>query len=294
MPDQIQPGTQGQPSADGTQNNPPGSQQQAPQEPAYFQHIPEQYREEAKQHYLRQSDYTKKTQDFSEKEKAWQAKEADYEQKVKQYNDFAQQYQPFYQKLQQNWDRIAPILAGQQLPVQQQTQNGNQPHQDQWGENFDVLPPAEQAKRIAEYTKTEYLSKELQAMRQEFNAALSEREKYYQNFLNIYTDAFTRKFQNPGLDMQAFMKKAIDIQYGRENPMDLAYTATTSEADRKALEEQYYKKGREDRELEYTNQQQTNGALQNQTIPNFRQTPLTREQVTEAARQVAVKKGLPW
>lgn len=293
MPDENPQGTQGQP-LNGTQNNPLGSQQPQPsQEPAYFQHIPEQFREEAKKNYLLQSDYTKKTQEFSEREKAWQAKEADYERRAKEWNDFQAQYDPFYKKLQAHWDKIAPIIAGQQAQSGQPQQQPDQVPQNLW-ENFDVLPPAEQAKRIAEHTKNEYLAKELAAMRQEFNQALAQREQYYQNFLNIYTDAFTRKFQNPNLDLQTFMKEAIDIQYGRKNPLDLAYTSVTSEAQRKALEEQYYKKGREDRELEYQNSQQTNGALNGQTIPMFKQAPLTREQVSEAARQVAVKKGIPW
>jgi len=287
MPENVNPeGTANNPQGNG--NNPAGSPQ--PQEPAWIAALPEQHREEAKKSYLLHSDYTKKTTDFSEKEKAWQAKEADYERRVKEYNDFQTQYVPFKQKLEQYWDKIAPILAGQQpVQVPQQQQNG----QDQW-ENWDVLPPQEQAKRLAEYTRSEYLMKELEARDQKFNQALAQREQYYQNYMTLLTDALMKRQQNPDLDVNAYMKKALDIQQGKENPMDLAYTAVTSEASRKALEEQYYKKGREDRELEYQNSQQSNGALQNQTIPMFKQTPLTREQVSEAARQVAAKKGYLW
>lgn len=270
------------------QNTPQGTQQQ---EPAWLQHIPEQYREEAKKNVLLQSDYTRKTTEIAEKQKAWEQEKQQLAERLNNYDTwYRDQYAPFYQKAQPHMEKIIAMINGQQAQAQQPAQsNGNDPF-----EHYDVLPPQEQAKRLAEYLNQNYLSNALSALKQEFNQTLAQREAYYSNLLNVMTDAYGRKFQNPGLDLQAYMKEALEIQSGKKNPLDLAYTSVTKEADLKNLQEQFYKKGREDMELEFKNKQLSSGALQSETIPLFKQKPLTREQVEESVRQKALKAGLPW
>lgn len=269
----------------GTGNTPAGSQ---PQEPAWLTSVPEQHREDARKGYLLQSEFTRKSQDFSEKQKAWDTERSDLQKRVDEYNQFAQQYQPFYARLQQHWDRIGPILEGrEQTPASQPT-----PQQNVF-ENWEELAPQEQARRLADYNGVSF-AQQIQQLKQEFNQALAAREQYYGNYLGILTDAFERARKDPSLNLPEYMQKAIAIQYGRENPLELAYASVTSERTRKQLEEDAYNRGRADREQEYKNAQHTNGALQSQTIPVFRQKPLTRDQVTEAARKTAIDKGLPW
>lgn len=270
----------------GTDNKPADTQQS--QEPAWLKELPEQHREDAKKSYLLQADYSRKTQEIAEKQKSWEKERGELEARVKEYNEFSQAYTPFYTKLQQHWDKIAPILEGRQAPAAQ-----SQTHED-FFENYDVLPPQEQAKRLAEHVNNQYVTAQMAQLKQEFNQALAQREQYYSNYLNILTDAFERGRKDPNLNLPEYMSKAIQIQYGRENPLELAYTAVTADRTRKDLEEQFYKKGKEDALLEMQNKQQANGAMQSQTIPIFKQKPLTREQVSEAARQVAIGKGLPW
>jgi hypothetical protein len=294
MPDEKNPqqGTGGQPAQAGANNNPQGgSQQSQVQEPEWIQHVPEQHRETARKGWMQEADYTRKLQEFSDGKKGWETEKADYEKRVAQWNEFQTAYQPFYQNLQKNWDKIQPILSGQQLPQQDhQQQNGV----DKQFENWDMLQPQEQAKRIAEHVNQNYLAQELAKIQNNFNQQLAQREQYYQNYLNVFADAHQRQLKNPNLDVNEYMRKVLEIQQGKQNPMDLAYAAMTGPEKEKAIEEAAFKRGREEAELEFKNKQQTNGAIQNPMIPNFKVPPMTREQVADKVRQEAITKGLTW
>ena len=274
--------------ANGTGNTP--AQGTPPQEPAWLNALPPEHRDEARKSYLLQSDYTKKTQEFSDRQKQWDTERGDLQKRVDEYNQFAAQYQPFYQRLQQHWDKIGPILEGRE--PQYQAPASHTPQQNYF-DNWEELAPQEQAKKLGDFQDSR-LQQAMGQLKQEFNQALAMREQYYSNYLNILTDAFERKMRDPSLDMNQFMQRANAIQWGKENPLELAYQSMTGPARQKEIEEAAYKRGLEDAALEAKNSSQSAGALQSQTIPLFRQKPLTREQVTERARQVAVDKGLPW
>lgn len=271
--------------------SPPNTPQGTQNEPAWLQHVPEQFREDAKKGYLLQSDYTKKTQEWSEKQKSWDAEKQQLSERLGTYDSwYRDQYTPFYQKAQPHMEKIMAIINGQQQ--QSPVQNGNGQGQSPF-DNYDVLPPQEQARRVAEYNKAEFLNM-LNEREQRMNQEWAKREQYYSNLLSVMNNAWSKKFQNPNLDMDAFMKEALAYQAGQKNPFDAAYASVTKDADLKALQEQFYKKGREDMELEIKNRQQVPGAMQSETIPLFKQKPKTRDEVTEAARQQAIKAGLPW
>jgi hypothetical protein len=301
MADEVKPqGTANTPSPTGNgtgntpQAQPPAQQPTAqPQEPAWFSAVPEQHREEAKKGWMMQSEFTKKTQEIAERQKQWDQEKADLQRRVDEYNKFAESYTPFYQRLQANWDQIGPILEGKtpQRPTDTQRQPGS-------AEQFDprALEVLErnQWDNIGQYYAQQYFNPELQRLKQEFNQAMAQREQYYSNYLNILTDAFERSRKDPNLNLHEFMQKANSIQYGRENPLELAYNVVTSERSRKQLEEEAYNRGKQDAELAARNAVQPTGAMQNASIPYFKQKPMSREQVSESARQVAVNKGLSW
>jgi len=284
----------------GTGNTPQGQPQgqpssQQPQEPAWLSAIPAEHREEARKGYLLQSDYTKKSQEISERQKAWDTERADLQKRVDEYNSFAQQYQPFYQRLQANWDRIGPILEGREQ-VQQQDFQMRRGEAGKYEYDQRALEVAEQGvwDAVGQTHLQHLVLPLLQAQEQRLNQALAQREQYYANYLNILTDAFERGRRDPNLDLPEYMRKAISIQYGKENPLELAYSAVTSERTRRQIEEDAYARGKQDAALELQNTQHASGALQSQSIPIFRQKPMSRDQVSEAARQKAIDKGLSW
>jgi hypothetical protein len=281
---------------EGTANNPAlGNQQPQPQEqdPQWLQFVPQEHREAAKKDYLRQSDYTKKTTEYAEKQKAWDKERSDWEAKDKYWTSFNEQYAPFRERIAAHWDKIAPILNGQQQQVLANQQQQPQSSDDYW-QNYDVLPPAEQGKRVAEFAYNNHVRTDLIKFFNEFNQGLQREKQTAQNYLKVLTKAITQKIKNPELDLDAYMARANEIQSGRVDPLDIAYGDVTSAATKKELEEAAYKRGQLDKEQEFKNSQQSNGAFNSESIPLFRVKPMTRDQVTEAARQVAAKKNLPW
>lgn len=288
-------GTQGQAPASGAAgNNPQGTQQQG-QDPAWFQHIPDQYREEAKKSYLLHSDYTKKSQELSEQRKQWeseQQKYKDYEQKVSSYDKWWGDNKSTFEAIQKNWERIAPILQGQAVNTQNPQNNGQS--SQNYFENWDVLPAQEQAQRLAEYVASNHLQKGLSAQEQKINQLLAQKEQQIQNYLAILTDAYGKKFENPSLNIPEYIKKATEYSYGQFNPMDLAYQSMTGPASLEKMKEEWLAKGREEARLEAQNAAQSTGAFNNVTIPTFRGQPKTRSEVTESVRAEMQKKGFGW
>jgi hypothetical protein len=270
-------------------------QQNGSGEPVWLNHIPAEHREDAKKSYMLEADYRQKTMALSEKEKSWQEKEKLYADKEKNWDEFQRTYTPFRANLEKHWDKIAPILNGvqQQIAAAQQQQN---PNQDAF-ENFDLLPPVEQAKRLAEHVQkqiAESYDKRFTDYRQETAKEIQLRENAFRNYLAVLTDAFEKKTGNPELDMKAYLQKALEYQNGNINPLEAAYSAVTSEATQKRQQEEWMKKGREEALLELQNKQQPTGAIRNSIIPSFGVKPMNRQQVAEAVRNEAVKAGRTW
>ena len=139
--------------ADNTAATTSAATQQGSGEPAWMNHIPAEHREDARKSYLLQADYTKKTTELAEQRKSWEEKERSYAEKDKNWNQFYEQYQPFKATLEKHWDKIAPILQGV-AQQQQAAQTQSQTPTDLF-ENYDLLPPQEQAKRVAERVQQE-------------------------------------------------------------------------------------------------------------------------------------------
>ena len=297
MPEAPNPnGNSGQ--AQAAANNPGGQQSQQPQEPAWLNAVPEQFKEQAKKDYLLQSDYTKKTSALAEERKSWEEKEKSWATKDKQWAEFNAQYQPFQQQLQKHWDKIAPILNGATAIAHAQAQqNAGQTAQDPF-EDYDLLPAREQAKRLAEYTTKQQqgtLEGALTKLKEEFQQTIGNHAQAFKNYLAIQTDAYNRKFQNPDMDLNAYLQKALEYQNGQVNPLEAAYSAVTSEATTKKMQEEWYKKGKEEGLLEARNQTVTNGGLRSASpVPVFGATPMSRIQVAEAVRNEAIKAGRGW
>jgi hypothetical protein len=263
-------------------------------EPRWLSYIPESERKEAREGWLRDADYRKKTMEIGERERTWETEKQSLAEKAAQADQFTKWYQesytPFYNQINSKWEDIQKVLTGQ--PATAPQTNGNQ--QQDYFANYDLLPPTEQAKRQAEYIQNNYLAQALQAQKQEFTQNLQQEKGYFTNFLNILVDAFDRKSNDPSLDLRAFLTEANNFQQGKGNPLELAYAKVTSETSRKALEDQWYKKGKEEALLEMQNQQQSNGALNDRGVPVFKVQARTKAQIEDAARDAARKANISW
>jgi len=128
-------------------------------------------------------------------------------------------------------------------PQLDQLQNGTQTTQTGTPVNNNVndpyanwadLQPAEQQKLMQDQIVNQ-LGQQFQTWGQNFtnnmNQSLASREKYYQDYLGLYVDANEKKRNDPELDIQKYMTRALGLP--KENPMEVAYTLETLERDKK-------------------------------------------------------------
>jgi len=283
---QAPAGANGQAPAAGSQ--PAGTQSQ---EPAWMTHVPEQYRDEAKKSYLLQSDYTKKTQELADQRKSWeseQEKYKGYESKLSNYDKWWNENSKTIELLQKNWDKVQPILTGQAVAHQQ---TGEQPSHFK---DYDILPPEEQAKRVAEYVQNQYVTQALAAQKQEFAQTLAEKQSQVQNYLAIVTDAFERKSQDPGLNIRDYIQKATEIASGKFNPMEMAYHTLTDPQKLEKQKAEWWAQAKEEGALEERNKHQSPGAFQGSGVPNFKVKPQSKDDIRTAVQKLAMEKGFGW
>lgn len=264
-------------------------------EPKWLSYIPETEREDARKGYLLQSDYSKKTAEISEKQKAWETEKAQMAAANKQYQEWWTGFEPVYKQISDPpmWAKIEAMLTGKPIPGQQAQRQEHQNGQDDLWNDFDILPPAEQAKRYQQFSERQYAQKLTEA-RQEMEQRIQQAEQRAQNYLAIMTDAFARKANDPTLDVPAFIQKQLEYSMGKFNPGELAYKSMTADRDMKKIQDEWLQKGREEMKLEYANQQQSNGAGINPSVLTFKQPPMRREEIGDAVRKIAVDKGIPW
>jgi hypothetical protein len=299
MPDPVVAGTENQQSnnaggqGNANQNGQGGTNQQASQQvqdPKWLSYIPETEREDARKGYLMQSDYTKKTTEIADRQKAWDTEKAELSRLNNEYVTWWTGFKPTFDTINGNWDKIQKVLGGQApAQTQQSPQQPEDPFRD-----YDLLPPVEQAKRIGEQVVAQHVTKALQAQEQKFNQAFQQREQYYQNYLNIWTDAQERARKNPDFPVREYLQQALEYSSGKGNPLEMAAMTVTKDSDLKKQQEQWDKAGYERAKLEFQNQQQPTGAVQDGFIPLFKQTPQSREQIAEAVRHEASTKGIAW
>jgi len=271
-------------------------------------------RAEARKGYMQERDYTQKTQElakeretFQTDQKSWDEGKSKVETEAAQYRDwYNQQYQPFYQKLAPHWDEINAVLEGQakvvrngQASVPAPTNGPNPVPPDYWN-NYDMLTPQEQAVRqqeaLVQYGLNPAMQQQVQGLQQAFAQQLSDRDKVYGNWAKLFTDGFTKKLANPEFPIETYMENALKVQNGQMDPMAVAYSVTMADSDRKKADEESYKRGRADAELELKNQQQSEGALGGQGTPQVFTKPQsrTRGAIETDVQGIAHKMGIPW
>lgn len=262
-------------------------------EPKWLSHIPEDQREEARRGYMLNSDYTKKTQAMSERERQWAEKET----QLAQFQDWWKSFEPTYRLIadEKNWPKVQALLTGNQSYGEgARQQHQAQTQQDDAFRDWDLLPPREQAAKIAEYVQTNAINSQLNALKQEFNQALASREAFYKNYMNILTEGFSRKFENPELSLPDYLSKALEFSHGKIDPLKMAYAEITRDSSTKKQQESWEKAGYERAKLEFEQRAQANGANSGSFIPTFKQQALSADQIKEQVRQQSISKGIPW
>ncbi len=228
-------------------------------------------REEAKSGWLRQQDYTKKTQELADQRKqyeAWEGQKKDLEGKVSQWNDwYNQSYVPLY-----NW------YQGQQANGTQNRTNPNGAQQannaaEQVFRDYDTLTSQQQAKAMSDYLRTEFLEyqkKDREDFNKQYQNDLKTHVDFFQNYMKIFTDAVGKKLTNPGLDVNAFMQKALEIKSGQVDPLELAYKIVTEGPEREKLIETARQQGKADFEQEQKNKQTPTPFIGRGIMPTFK------------------------
>ena len=105
-----------------------------------------------------------------------------------------------------------------------------------------------------------------------------------------------KQVKDPEFPLQTYMENALKIQNGQMDPMQLAHSVTMADADRKKADDDAYKRGRADMELELKNQQQSEGALGSQGTPQIFAKPQARtpRAIESDMQTLASKIGIPW
>lgn len=258
---------QGQAQPAGQAQNQPGSAQE---EPKWLQYIPEAERAEAKKGWMLEADYRKKTSEASEQRKQWEQERQQYEQyaqRAKQYEDwFQNEYTPYIQRLKPYEQQIAALLNGQQQPADMhQVPQGDDPYA-----RWEYMTPQEQAKYqqqvIVQQVADNYIVGGFNKLQQWLNDQIATREKYYQNYLNLFVDGFDRRAKDPEFNLQAYMQNALKAQMGMLNPMEVGEMLTNQERTKAQLIAEGEKRGREALQAELDAQNAARGTTQGHGI----------------------------
>lgn len=290
-------GTGAQPNQNGQAHGGQPDGQQQSQEPKWLSYIPEAEREEAKKGWMLQSDYSKKTGELAEQRKTYETA-AERAKRVDEWEKWHKEsYSPFIKQLEANWAKIEPILSGKVVEPKTQTADPNQ-NLAQHFANWDVLPPEEQGKRLADFVNNQYVQTALQKQQEQYNQALQQQlgglRQQFENYMNVLHDAYDKKFADPKFPIKDYLNKSLEIMYGKVDPRELAFQAITGPQQIETMKQEWLKKGREEAELEFKNKLQNPGALQQQNVPLFRQAPQKSSQITDSIRQLAIEKGYGW
>lgn len=301
MPPDVQnPG--GQPG--GTQI--PGQQVPVVEEPKWLATIADEtMREEAKKSYLLNDDYTKKTQALAEEKKGWETERTKFAETEKNYNTMNTWYQtdylPFHARITPKWKEVDAYLKGEAALPANGTPTPPVNPQDPF-DGYDLLSGSEQANKMAEHLKTSVFEPAIKQNNQQWLEWATKKEQELfglnQRYNAIQTDAYqiALREQKEGrvFPMQDYIDKQLEIYNGKIDVPALAFQQVTGDHRQKDLEKQWYEQGKKDQVQEHLNQQQNPGALQNSTVPIFKQQPKTREEITATVQQQAIEKGISW
>jgi len=209
--------------------------------------VRQQVLEALKNEYLPKADFTKATQAKADELKAVQEKLAAQEAENRRYMEwYYGKYEPWMAQAK------AEAASRHQASVNPNPTPAN-PNEN-WWDNWDILTPQQQAQALHKQQISE-LNQSFGTWTQQFaqnvNNLIKERETYYQDYLSLYIDANEKKRQNPDLDIQKYMTRALELKTGKANPMETAYTLETLEKDKEKWLEEGRKHGRQEAETEY-------------------------------------------
>lgn len=256
--------------------------------------------EKAKTGWLEGADYTQKTQKLSEQQKAWEAAKADYDAKLKAWDDWHKtQFTPMYNFVSPHWEDIQKFVAGKTNGTNRGTAPANPGHNTdpnaQYWENWDLLTPAQQAQKQADYFRENVLKPALTERDKSWKEEIDRREAGYQRYLDYQNYGFTQLAKNPQFPLQEFLNNALKFTYGQFDPKEMALKATTSEGDLKKQQEEWKTKWREEWDLEQKNKNQSPEVITSGILPSLiKSAPVSDADREASVRQAAAEKGIAW
>ncbi len=201
------------------------------------------------------ADFTKHAQGKADELKVLQEQlDAKAAENTKFSNWYYGTYEPWLKNVQpalDSYNNPAPTAQ----PSNAIPPTGNDPYA-----NYGDLLPADQAKLLQEQITTNLntqFNTWSKGLATNLDTVLKDREKYYQDYLGLYVDANEKKRGNPDLDIMSYMNRALQLRNGKENPMDVAYTLETLEANKKKWLEDGRALGRKDLETELEEKKKT-------------------------------------
>lgn len=275
------------------------------QEPAWLAQIADPtLREQAKKEWMLQADYTRKTTELAEKERAYQQQL----QKLQQWEDFGQKMTPYWEEFKE-WQGVKQNGGRQDRGAQANTDLRASPNAAVVSRidfaNWEYLPEQEKVNRILNAAQVNYEQKLAQTIAEKEqmwgeqigNAMRTGREGDYR-YWNLVTDALERKVNNPKLVLRELLKEAMDvqkqIQEGKFNPLDLAYTKLTAGDEEERKKQEWMKLGEEEYQRKLDAQKQEEGVRGSGAVPILKQAPQKPADITQAVRAEAEKAGIPW
>ncbi|MEE9568951.1 MAG: hypothetical protein V3W37_06145 [Candidatus Binatia bacterium] len=231
------------------------------------------------------ADFTKHAQGKADELKALQEQlDAKAAENTKFSDWYYKTYEPWLKNVQPALDSYNnPNPQPQIQPSNGIPQAGNDPYA-----NYENMLPAEQAKLLQEQitaTLNNQFTTWSRGLATNLDTVLKDREKYYQDYLGLYVDANEKKRGNPDLDITSYMNRALQLRSGKENPMEVAYTLETLEADKKKWIEDGRALGRKDLETELEEKKKSE-------LPSFNSGPepyKAPEPVSAGDRQTGLK-----
>lgn len=256
---------------------------EAAQEPAWLQQVPEQYREEARQGWLRQQDYTKKTTELADERKqleAWK-QQAQAAQQWQQW--YEQQFTPWYQQVMAHQEG-APALSSNR-PSAGTVPSGS----DEGG----LLTEAER-RGLLEYVADNLLKDQrlAQTIGQVVEAVFQKREPIWKNYVDLGRNLVGLKFKyGHDWDEQKVLQTMLDrgIQ-----DVDLGYQLTYGEELKKREIEKAVEEAKAQWEVEQQNRgivPEGGGLSPSRYMPPAE--PTNPEEVREQVLQTIAKKYGP-
>lgn len=173
--------------------------------------------------------------------------------------------------LQTKQGRQAVAQTAQQLGVSQQAGSPD------WAADWDTLAPGQQAQRLREVALTEIASALTPAItnwqRQfmgQYQQDLEQREKYYQNYLNLYRRVMDMRMRDPNLDVDKVLDQAIGVLSGNMDPIELGKYLATAGSNTQAQIKAAVEQARKDWDTEQQNKTMASLDPKNGQPPAFR------------------------